>query len=29
MRGQALLQFMAKETLFWQDFVKKSGFRMN
>jgi tripartite-type tricarboxylate transporter receptor subunit TctC len=29
MRGETLLQFMAKETLFWQDFVKKSGFRMN
>ena len=29
MRGDALRQFMVKETAFWQDFVRKSGFRMN
>lgn len=29
MRGEELRQFMAKETVFWQDFVRKSGFRMN
>ena len=29
MRGDALRQFMVKETAFWQDFVWKSGFRMN
>lgn len=29
MRGEALRDFMRKETAFWQDFVKKSGFRIN
>jgi tripartite-type tricarboxylate transporter receptor subunit TctC len=29
MRGEALREFMVKETAFWQDFVRKSGFRMN
>lgn len=29
MRGEAMREFMVKETAFWQDFVRKSGFRMN
>jgi hypothetical protein len=29
LRGEAMREFMIKEIAFWQDFVKKSGFRMN